>query len=471
MCRHERTVANHQGAGTDMSQGLEIGHTARLALAIGGLGLAGATTANAAGFALIEQSVPGMGTAYAGAAATADSVDTLYFNPAGMTRLPGTRAGAAVHLIEPNTEFNNEGTRDVVGNPILGGDGGDASDLAAVPHFYLTHQLNDKTWLGLAVNAPFGLTTEYKSDWVGRYHAIKSQVTTVNINPSIAFRVNDQFSLALGVSAMYLDGEFTNAVDFGLLNLPLPGNPLAGWAGDPTVGAGDADGKLKMTADDWSWGGNVGLLYRAFRGYPHRHPLSLRGQTETRRETPSSAASAIQLCRGFSNTDVKVDVDLPATASLSGFHQLNREWAVVGDYTWTGWSSIPELRFKFDNSLPDGVTTFDWKDTSRVAIGTIYTPENSDWTYRLGAAYDESPIKDAASRSARLPDADRIWLSVGAGFNPSADLRIDFGYAHLFKKDAKISKTATGEDQLRGALNGSYEGSIDILSIEAQYTF
>jgi len=150
---------------------------------------------------------------------------------------------------------------------------------------------------------------------------------------------------------------------------------------------------------------------------------------------------------------------------------LNSEWAVVGDYTWTGWSSIPELRFDFDNSLPDGVTTFDWKDTSRVAIGTIYTPENSDWTYRLGAAYDESPIKDAASRSARLPDADRIWLSVGAGFNPSADLRIDFGYAHLFKNDAKIAKTATGEDQLRGALNGSYEGSIDILSIEAQYTF
>ncbi len=442
-----------------MSQGLEIGHTVRLALAVGGLGLAGATTANAAGFALIEQSVPGMGTAYAGAAATADSVDTLYFNPAGMTRLPGTRAGAAVHLIEPNTEFNNEGTRDAVGNPILGGDGGDASDLAAVPHFYLTHKLNDKIWLGLAVNAPFGLTTEYKSDWVGRYHAIKSQVTTVNINPSIAYRVNDQFSLALGVSAMYLDGEFTNAVDFGLIV-----NPAL---------AGQFDGKSKITGDDWAWGGNVGVLYRAFRGYPYRHPLSLRGQTETRGRRKIQAAYRTRTtARALSPTrDIKADVDLPATVSVSGFHQLNREWAIVGDYTWTGWSSIPELRFNFDNSLPDGVTTFDWKDTSRVAIGTIYTPQNSDWTYRLGAAYDESPIKDAASLSARLPDADRIWLSVGAGFNPSADLRIDFGYAHLFKNDAKISKTATGEDQLRGALNGSYEGSIDILSIEAQYTF
>jgi len=438
-----------------MLQGLEIVHTARRALAIGGLGLAGATTANAAGFALIEQSVPGIGTAYAGAAATADSVDTLYFNPAGMTRLPGTRTGAAVHLIEPNTEFNNEGTRDVLGNPILGGDGGDASDLAAAPHFYLTHQLNEKTWLGLAVNAPFGLTTEYKSDWVGRYHAIKSQVTTVNINPSIAYRVNDQFSFALGVSAMYLDGEFTNALDFGLIGGGAPGS---------------ADGKLKITGDDWAWGGNVGLLFEPSEDT--RIGIHYRSEVKQKLEGGAKFSKVpATLQSTFYNTDIKADVDLPATASLSGFHPLNSEWAVVGDYTWTGWSSIPELRFDFDNSLPDGVTTFDWKDTSRVAIGTIYTPENSDWTYRLGAAYDESPIKDAASRSARLPDADRIWLSVGAGFNPSADLRIDFGYAHLFKNDAKIAKTATGEDQLRGALNGSYEGSIDILSIEAQYTF
>jgi len=439
-----------------MLQGLEIGHAVRRALAIGGLGLAGATTANAAGFALIEQSVPGMGTAYAGAAATADSVDTLYFNPAGMTRLPGTHAGAAVHLIEPNTEFNNEGTSNAIGDSIPGGDGGDASDLAAVPHFYLTHQLNDKSWLGLAVNMPFGLTTEYKSDWVGRYHAIKSEVTTVNVNPSIAYRVNDQLSVALGVSAMYLDGEFTNAVDFGLIM-----NPAL---------AGQFDGKSKITGDDWAWGGNVGLLFEPSEDT--RFGIHYRSEVKQKLEGDAKFSKVpAPLQSTFYNTDIKADVDLPATVSLSGFHQLNREWAFVGDYTWTGWSSIPELRFKFDSGLPDGITTFNWKDTSRVAIGTIYTPENSDWTYRLGTAYDESPIKDAASLSARLPDADRIWLTVGAGFNPSEDVRIDFGYAHLFKNDAKISKTATGEDQLRGALNGSYEGSIDILSIEAQYTF
>jgi long-chain fatty acid transport protein len=108
-----------------------------------------------------------------------------------------------------------------------------------------------------------------------------------------------------------------------------------------------------------------------------------------------------------------------------------------------------------------------------VAIGAIYTPGGSDWTWRAGAAYDESPVRNAESRSARLPDIDRIWVTFGAGFNPGDDLRIDFGYAHLFMNDAKISKTATtgSEDFRRGSLNGSYEASIDILSIEAEYVF
>jgi len=173
----------------------------------------------------------------------------------------------------------------------------------------------------------------------------------------------------------------------------------------------------------------------------------------------------------FSDTNVKADVDLPASVSVSGFHQLNAEWAIVGDYTWTDWSSIPELRFTFDNGLPDQVTSFDWRDTSRVSLGGIYTPQRSVWSYRFGVAYDESPVRNAKSRSARLPDNDRVWVSIGAGFRPSEKLRVDVGYAHLFIDDAKIRKTATGEDATRGALNGSYKASVDILSIEAQYQF
>ena len=443
--------------------------SARTALGL----LVGATTgfqqAQAAGFALIEQSVPDMGTAYAGAAATASSVGTLFFNPAGMTRLPGTQSGAAVHLVLPQTEFENEGSTFVTTAPIPGSDGGDAGGLAAVPHTYITHQLNKNTWLGLGINAPFGLTTEYKSDWVGRYHTIKSAVKTININPSIAFKASEKVSLGAGISAMYLDGEFTNAIDFGLLDF-LPGTPFSNWA-DGTLGPGQADGRSKVTGDSWGWGFNIGALFELSDdtriGIHYRSEIEqrIKGDAEFTLPTPDPDLVA------FSDTDVKSTVDLPATASISAYHQINRRWAIMADYTWTGWSSIPELRFDFDNMLADAVTTFDWEDTFRASIGATYRPDGSTWIYRFGAAYDESPIRDAETRSARLPDNDRIWVTIGTGFKPNEDLQIDIGYAHLFINDPKINKTATGEDATRGALVGTYDSSVDILSIEARYRF
>jgi long-chain fatty acid transport protein len=446
-------------------------HGRRILAAAAALGLQ--QGAGAAGFALIEQGVAGMGTAYAGAAATADTVDTLFFNPAGMTRLPGNRTGAAVHLVLPQNEFRNEGTMFsplVGGGAIPGSNGGDAGGLEAVPHAYLTHQLNDQTWLGLAINVPFGLTTEYDSDWVGRYHAIKSAVKTLNINPSIAYRVNEQLSVAAGVSAMYLDGEFTNAVDFGTLNqLPVRLGGLEGALGAALPG--QADGKAVIEGDSWGWGFNVGLLYEVSEatrlGLHYRSEIeqNIEGDVTFTLPTPALAGT-------FSDAAVKSTVDLPASFSASLFHQLNPQWAVMADYTWTGWSSIPELRFDFANALPDGVTTFDWKDTSRISVGTTYAPSGQDWTYRFGVAYDESPIRDAASRSARLPDSDRIWLAVGAGFKASERLSIDIGYAHLFIDDPKIRKTGLEpEDVSRGALVGSYDSSVDILSVEARYVF
>ena len=427
---------------------------------------------HAAGFALIEQGVAGMGTAYAGAAATADSVDTLYFNPAGMTRLPGTQSGAAVHLILPQTKFKDRGTTFsplVGGAPIPGGDGGDASELAAVPHAYLSHQFNDRTWFGLALNVPFGLTTHYDSDWVGRYHAVKSEVKTLNINPSIAFRATDELSLAVGVSAMYLKGEFTNAIDFGTLNvIPTGLGGLGGLLGP--VGPGQADGRSKITGDSWGWGFNLGALYEFSTntrvGMHFRSEVTQKLDGDADFTVPAAALGAV-----FSDTGVRADVDLPAMFSVSGVHQINPEWAILADYTWTGWSSIPELRFRFDNGLPDGVTTFDWQDTSRFSLGTTYQPTGSRWTYRFGMAYDESPVRNAETRSARLPDDDRVWVAVGAGFQASENLKFNIGYSHLFIDDPKITKTGTGEDVTRGALNGSYDSSVDILSLDAQYTF
>lgn len=470
-----RNVTTIEGNEQPMPHKMTTALPSRHVLAIAIATLAGAQTVQAAGFALIEQSVSGMGTAYAGAAASADSVDTLFFNPAGMTRLPGTQGGAAVHLVLPQTKFHNDGSTFALAPlAISGSDGGDAGGLAGIPHFYLTHQLNEKVWVGLALNVPFGLTTEYQDGWVGRYHAIKSHVETVNINPSIAFKASDKISLAAGINAMYLKGEFSSAIDFGTLyQIPAVAGGLDGTALDSAEGPGGADGKSTIKGDAWGWGYNVGALFelsdRTRLGIHYRSEVEQNIEGDVKFTLPSSNPL---LGLVFSDAGAKASVDLPATASVSGFHQFNEEWAIMADYTWTGWSSIPHLTFQFDNTVSDNTTTFDWKDTDRVSIGTTFKPAGGNWTYRLGAAFDESPVPNKFARTARLPDADRIWLGVGAGFSPSENLTIDFGYAHLFIDNPEIAKLASDpENVTRGVLKGSYDSSVDILSIEARYRF
>ena len=169
-----------------------------------------ASGAHAAGFALIEQSASGMGNAFAGGAAAAEDASTVYFNPAGMTYIDGTQIVGALHLIKPSAEFNNSGS--VAGTArLLGGNGGDAGDLAFVPNFYAVTDIVPSVKLGLGINAPFGLKTEYDNGWLGRFQALKSEVKTININPAVAFKVNDQLSLGFGVSAMWMQAEHPHA--------------------------------------------------------------------------------------------------------------------------------------------------------------------------------------------------------------------------------------------------------------------
>ncbi len=453
----------------------------RLALSVAAICLGATQYASAAGFALIEQSVSSMGTAYAGSAAEASDASTLYFNPAGMTRLTGTRVSAAVQLVLPQTEYSDDGSvraAGLGGTPMGGGNGGDAGGLAGVPHTYITHQLNDRTWLGFAVNAPFGLTTEYKDNWVGRYHAIKSAVTTINLNPSVALKLNDKASIAVGVSAQYLHGEFSNAIDLNSIDAALLGGGVATALGAPVP-----DGEATVNGDSWGWGFNVGVLLQASEatriGLHYRSEVKhdVEGDTEFSGSATSIVSGAILNATTqsmFVDTDTTADITLPAMASVSIHHQLNPQWAIMGDYTWTGWSSIPELRFKFSSDQADSYSTYKWRNTSRVAIGTSYAPDGSKWTYRTGVAYDQTPIDKDEYRTPRLPDETRIWVSLGASYTPSDQLRFDFGYAHLFMDDPKLDKTAVmtdPEDRFRGSLQGSYDASVDILSAQMEYTF
>ena len=218
-----------------------------------------ASTSHAAGFALIEQSASGMGNAFAGGAAGAEDASTIFFNPAGMTYLPDNQLVIAVHVIKPSVNFSNNGSHSGVGTTMTGGNGGDAGDLALAPNFYFTKAVSDSVRLGIGVNAPFGLKTEYDSDWAGRYQALKSELKTININPSVAFKVNNMISLGAGVSYQRAEATLTNAVDFGTI---CAGTALKAACAGTGVTPQKADGLASIKGDDWSWGYNLGAKYR-----------------------------------------------------------------------------------------------------------------------------------------------------------------------------------------------------------------
>lgn len=193
---------------------------------------------HAAGFALFEQGASGLGNAYAGASAVAEDASTIFFNPAGMTYLEGRQIVGALHLIKTNGDFDNKNSV-AAGSRPLGSEGGEIGSLAAIPNFYYKQDISDQLKVGIGVGTPFGLKTEYDKNWSGRFQAIKSELKTVNINPSLAWKLNDQWSFGFGVSAMWAQAELTSAVNLGA-----------------------AESSINNKGKDWGFGYNLGAIYQ-----------------------------------------------------------------------------------------------------------------------------------------------------------------------------------------------------------------
>lgn len=393
----------------------------RLTLGLTLAGMAGLT--QAAGFALIEQNASGLGNAYAGQAASAQDASTIFFNPAGMTRLPDRQVVMAGHLIKPQSEFAGSST-------IGGGDGGDAGGLAIVPNAYIAYRLTPDIHVGVGMNAPFGLKTEYDSTWAGRTQGIKSELKTINLNPSIAWKATNTLSLGAGLSIQYAKSTLTNLTGAGLLT---------------------------VEGDDYGWGFNLGALWQLSDAT--RIGLAYRSEVDQKLEGTAEFSVVTAL-----NGPVTASVTLPDSASLSLVHQLNPRLELLADMTWTGWSDFDQLRIVRTNGTLLGVTQENWRDSYRYSVGANYRL-NDKLTLRGGAAYDETPVS-GAFRTVRIPDESRTWLAFGAQYRLSDKTALDFGYAHLFVKEAKINKTENGV-----TLTGKYDSSVDILSAQLTHNF
>jgi long-chain fatty acid transport protein len=428
----------------------------------------------ASGFMIVEQSVREVGRSISGASASNDGLGSLYFNPAGITSFEGTQVEGALHVIVPKADFKG------VRNPGAVPGTGTTDEKGLVPNLYFVTDINDKTKFGLGINAPFGLVTEYSPDWVGRYHAVRSDLKTININPTIGYKVNDKLSIGFGISAMYAEVELTQALDNVLVcaGQTNPSNPPAAIGAcsallGTTPGTGVSDGNAVLKGDDWGFGFNLGLQYDV--NDATTLGLAYRSQVKQEFEGTATQNVILPIHPTFTPTPVRVvdliaaDLTLPDNLSFGLSHDFSPQWTVMADIAWTNWSTFDELKAV---SRTDGSVVLqqpeNWEDSWRYSLGVEYSPNNV-WTWRGGVAFDETPIPNAELRTPRIPGEDRTWLSFGFSYAMSERMSFDFAYAHLFVKDAKINNT----EETFGlyTLTGEFESTTDIISGQVTYRF
>lgn len=429
----------------------------------------------ASGYQLLEHSAAGLGRAFSGESVIGDNASILAGNAAGLALLDRPQLSTSLTYISVDGETSDVNTQ--LFDPSTGSDQGFGAvsgstsssfgDDAFVPAFFYARPLNDKITYGFGVFSDFGLSTDYGDNFSGRLLAIRSEVVSVNFNPSFSYRINDSLSVGLGISYVYVEGELSSAT-FGsgisdnpaLAALPLP-----------------PENRFKLTGSDTGWGANLGVLYEISEttrvGFGYRSMVEVElegdGRFSNCAATPRSIAPA---CR----VEAKLPIDLPEIISLSAYHELSPVLAVHGGATHTRWSRFDELFVDFpEDTLDDSITPEEWTDSTRYAIGLTYK-YSDQWTFRTGYTYDNSPVPDR-TRTLRIPDNDRQWLSLGLSYQMQ-DMSIDVGYAYLSSDTTDIDETRgvadlteAGGPVIANNLQGRTDTDAHVLGVQFNYLF
>jgi long-chain fatty acid transport protein len=363
-----------------------------------------------AGFALYEGSARGNALG-GGLVGRADDPSALFYNPAGITQVPGTQAQLGVTVILPDTDVKTRNS------PF-----GDADDTTSTennvwipPHAYLTYQFSDKVWFGLATFSRFGLGTEFPEDWPGRFNNYNAVIETLSINPNIAFKLNDQFSFAVGMEVMYFDLELER-------KLPIPSPVL--------------ETDQSLNGDSFGYGFNLAMHYKPCKYAAFG--VSYRSQVKQNVEGDADFHSPAPI---FTDTDVEGSVVLPDEVFLGvAIYPTDRLSFEIGAI-WTNWSTFDELKIKFDDpqigfggadeiSVPK-----DWDDVWRINFSAEY--KLLDWLdLRAGYVYDESPIPDHTV-DYLVPANDRHMFAFGPGFHWDR-WTVDLSYTYLLIEERDV---------------------------------
>ncbi|WP_439437606.1 outer membrane protein transport protein [Salinivibrio costicola] len=367
-----------------------------------------AVQAHSAGFQVSETSVSGLGRAFAGEAAIADNAAVGARNAAALTRFNTTAFSGGLTIIDPDVHANVDTT-----SPLTT----DAKDIAPteyVPNFHLIQPIDDRLAVGFSAFSNFGLSTDYPKDFHAGSIAGSTELVTMNFNPNIAYKLNDQWSIGAGISAIYADAE-----------LKRQKGALAG-----IVGGSPTDQVAKLAGDGWGFGWNLGTLWELDEN--NRFGLTYRSQTDVTLD--GKFTDGVGNIAGGAKVDGELELNLPEIIEFSGFHQLNQQIAVHYSAMHIGWDTFKELKAtsaQCNDGTPGQCLRKEegWDNSWRYALGATYTMDDH-WAFRAGYAYDESPVS-AEKRTLSIPDSDRHWWSLGATYTANDNLSIDAGFAFL----------------------------------------
>lgn len=433
------------------------------------LGAFAAAQSQASGYNLSSQSASGQGAANANSAEAGDA-SAQFFNPAALSRLDGTQASGALNLVLPKGRHSDAGSFTQFGLPTRGGAAGDFLEPTAAPRAYLSHRYSERLSLGLGVFVPFGTKTEYDASWSGRYNSIGTELKTLAINPSLAFKLSDKLSIGAGLSAQHIEGKLAKGADFGsgamasIIEAQVRANAIPGVPVDlvrnavinqlggliKTVSGNPSySGRVDIEGKDWGMGFNLGLMYSPDEttrfGLAYRSSIkhTLSGDARWQVQTAAGNLAALlnaalpgagsqvqaQLLAAYTDSGAKLDLSTPESLSFSFYKKHNARSAVMGDVTLTRHSRFKELRVDFANMLPDSTTPQRWTDTVRASLGVSHHWSDA-LQLRGGVAYDQSPVT-AANRTPSILDGDRAWLSAGLNWKFDAKRSVDFALSYI----------------------------------------
>ena len=423
------------------------------------------TTTLAASFQILEQSPAHLGKAFAGTASDVIDASSVFFNAAAIVELEQPTLTLGGNAIFTSSEFSNK-------NSNTHGINGGTDEIGYVPNLYYAHPISEKLSLGLGINAPYGLASEYDDDWYGRYLATYSQLEVVNINAVAAYKVTNTLSFGLGINYQRADVTLESQFDSTLGVNPSPATDSgAKIQGDDDGFAADVSLFYQPTERT-----NIGLIWRQGGEFDLKgdasfslNPLCSPGQGYPTGAPPAPTTGTI--CAVSLNAvagDAQAHLQLPDTITLSGTHQMNDNWWIHGDIAWTEWSNIQEIDvINSGNNLTINTLELHYKDTLRYALGFTHK-SNSPWSWRFGIAFDEAPQTDPTLVNPRIPDQDRIWFSTGFNYEFSPNTSLDLAYSHIQVDEASINNT---NPQTGHHVEGTFDADVNIIGLQANFRF